>query len=1222
MYGIPIYLFSNEAPNQGITAIRLFDEALQVWDLLLGEKEAGRLGDLRVVNFSIRHVAADSFMRGPMQIEHANRAFRDVAERAARNGVMIVQAAGNEALPAVNQASFAWAVANWTSSLPNPVIVVEAIGNTGVLPQSVARASFSNTGGDITAPGVQIAGPELNGTYHRADGTSLSAPFVTALAGYLLAYDPTLDIPKLRSALLSVARDDTGTGVPPRLDAFASLMSLPGALRDLVDVNQEAPVPLAPNKDGNRRVFLGASVPGSGGGGVEAGDDVSFARTPGTFADPDGRIDMRDFRRFRDAWLEVCRLLPSSDPGCPAPENIVLNGAADHPKKDLNHDACVNTTNQPTNASCPTPEYIFSRFDFNGDGRISSADPAAVPGLGEVTDLEVLRRQWSPGPDYQEGWTANNLDRLLLSGDLELRADDFFAAGADQVEIKVIRKDPAGDEDGPTRILRRDEPGQFIVVTVPVVRVGPSQVEVHASARIGANQVSAIPRVGTLRPGEDKRLDLCRVRLDLTASANPLPADGATQATITATAEDCIGGPLDEQTIRFTMSPAGTGHATLSAPSGQTSADGKATVTFTAGTTPSVYTIIATLDIGNGQQVTASLPMQTTSLLPLQIAYVWEQTNLTWSEGGTTRWTGNPPTMPDCDDAPVSGYIGYCIDSAQVELIPRPPLRREGVLSGVGSNVRLTERVAQSEGASSWTWSLTNPDGSLPRTGDRQAFWSVAASERERYRDYALPSTVTIDNQQGGITLSGLKAVAELAYGNFMNETTTGGSAGLVELPGALADLMILPRGDGSALRYAVDVEQPLFFPRQPDGTFAPYQFCMTVTDNRTSTFGYLLETPDPTAPFGVVHERKTTFAPGDRPLPVGPGSMQRRFAFAAAVGYGASPQAVSLPDCSSNIQPTPSFTFSPTQPDEGGTVTFTDRSTDADNNISQWRWAFGDGTTSSERHPEHLYQDSGIYPVTLTVTDSAGAEVSTTQQVMVRNLPPEVQLGGASAGAGSGLALPYRVWDPAPGDLATLDWVLTSSAPGLSPVSGTGAVQGIFSVDGLPPGEHSFTLTATDKDGASASATATGTVLAGSTRTSASTLRPSLSSTCAPAVACPAAKTLTSEVRLVFATSLDAASSAAQHVRDAWTGLTNVANRFAGTFASAIETLLAPPAAFAAPLIQAITPTLTPIFSPTASAILSPTQTMPVTPISSATSTAITGSSQTATATSAATSA
>jgi choice-of-anchor C domain-containing protein len=62
-----------------------------------------------------------------------------------------------------------------------------------------------------------------------------------------------------------------------------------------------------------------------------------------------------------------------------------------------------------------------------------------------------------------------------------------------------------------------------------------------------------------------------------------------------------------------------------------------------------------------------------------------------------------------------------------------------------------------------------------------------------------------------------------------------------------------------------------------------------------------------------------------------------------------------------------------------GAAVTFTNLSRDADNNITAYRWDFGDGMTSTEQHPTHTYARPGTYPVKLTVTDAAGNTHSVT---------------------------------------------------------------------------------------------------------------------------------------------------------------------------------------------------------------------------------------------------
>jgi chitodextrinase len=49
--------------------------------------------------------------------------------------------------------------------------------------------------------------------------------------------------------------------------------------------------------------------------------------------------------------------------------------------------------------------------------------------------------------------------------------------------------------------------------------------------------------------------------------------------------------------------------------------------------------------------------------------------------------------------------------------------------------------------------------------------------------------------------------------------------------------------------------------------------------------------------------------------------------------------------------------------------VNFTDLSDSTTKDIVEWRWYFGDGRTSSERNPSHVYREPGTYTVTLSVT-------------------------------------------------------------------------------------------------------------------------------------------------------------------------------------------------------------------------------------------------------------
>ncbi|WP_088858471.1 PKD domain-containing protein [Thermococcus profundus] len=75
------------------------------------------------------------------------------------------------------------------------------------------------------------------------------------------------------------------------------------------------------------------------------------------------------------------------------------------------------------------------------------------------------------------------------------------------------------------------------------------------------------------------------------------------------------------------------------------------------------------------------------------------------------------------------------------------------------------------------------------------------------------------------------------------------------------------------------------------------------------------------------------------------------------------------------NYLPTADFTFLPKEPKAGEEVSFADKSTDRDGEITSWSWDFGDGSTSNDAEPVHVFTEVGNYTVTLTVKDDKGGE-------------------------------------------------------------------------------------------------------------------------------------------------------------------------------------------------------------------------------------------------------
>ena len=87
-----------------------------------------------------------------------------------------------------------------------------------------------------------------------------------------------------------------------------------------------------------------------------------------------------------------------------------------------------------------------------------------------------------------------------------------------------------------------------------------------------------------------------------------------------------------------------------------------------------------------------------------------------------------------------------------------------------------------------------------------------------------------------------------------------------------------------------------------------------------------------------------------------------------------------------------------------GTAVTFSSSgSYDPDGTISGWHWDFGDGATSTEQNPSHVFDEAGSYTVTLTVTDDMDATGEDTAAANIIDTTPPAAPTGLSAAAGNG---------------------------------------------------------------------------------------------------------------------------------------------------------------------------------------------------------------------------
>jgi uncharacterized protein (TIGR02145 family) len=84
-----------------------------------------------------------------------------------------------------------------------------------------------------------------------------------------------------------------------------------------------------------------------------------------------------------------------------------------------------------------------------------------------------------------------------------------------------------------------------------------------------------------------------------------------------------------------------------------------------------------------------------------------------------------------------------------------------------------------------------------------------------------------------------------------------------------------------------------------------------------------------------------------------------------------------------SGSAPIADFTVTPSTITAGGSVQFTDLST---NTPASWNWDFGDGNNSTAQSPSHVYNNVGTYNVTLTVTNAFGSDSETKPNLITVN--------------------------------------------------------------------------------------------------------------------------------------------------------------------------------------------------------------------------------------------
>lgn len=106
-----------------------------------------------------------------------SQAEKDAIDYAVNAGVLVIASAGNSG-----------------GTLPGYPARYDNVVAVGAIDSDGSRSSFSNKGGDIWGPGRDIHTIYLNDTYKALNGTSFSAPYVSAMAAVLLGMGEELHL--------------------------------------------------------------------------------------------------------------------------------------------------------------------------------------------------------------------------------------------------------------------------------------------------------------------------------------------------------------------------------------------------------------------------------------------------------------------------------------------------------------------------------------------------------------------------------------------------------------------------------------------------------------------------------------------------------------------------------------------------------------------------------------------------------------------------------------------------------------------------------------------------------------------------------------------------------------------------------------------------------------------------------------------------------------------
>ncbi len=205
----------------------------------------------------------------------------------------------------------------------------------------------------------------------------------------------------------------------------------------------------------------------------------------------------------------------------------------------------------------------------------------------------------------------------------------------------------------------------------------------------------------------------------------------------------------------------------------------------------------------------------------------------------------------------------------------------------------------------------------------------------------------------------------------------------------------------------------------------------------------------------GIAYTSNWTFSEGSTSVVDNPTVV-----FAQAGQLTATLNVTTINGCSAqvtqpfNVYNSPMARFASVDNCESLITEFTDLSTSQDGNIVAWNWNFGDGQSSTESDPSHLYGSDGQYTVSLQTTSQFGCFDTTLGRVTIFNQPaPFIQAANACAGT------PVTFAASSAGNTSNINYQWNIS-------NGTTSSDSIFTNTFVQAGTYQVELTATSDMG------------------------------------------------------------------------------------------------------------------------------------------------------------